>query len=104
YHLMSVTRDRPLLTIDRGMTALLLLCLVLAPQRIWRRMNPTLRLSAVTWCCFLLAGALSLAGAQSSQGGVRTLAEAFFFPAVLGWYVVQNFRVRANLLKIHLLV
>ena len=104
YHFLSFPRERPLFTLDRGVIALLLLCLVLAPQRIWPRINPTLRLSAVTWCCFLLAGALSLAGVQSSQGGVRTLVEAFFFPAVLGWYVVQNFRVRENLLKIHLLV
>src|SRR5437899_10644362 len=52
YHFLSFPRERPLFTLDRAMIALLLICLLVAPQRISPRINPTLRLSAVTWCCF----------------------------------------------------
>jgi O-antigen ligase len=104
YYFLSFPRERPLFTFDRAIIALLALGMAVASRRRTSEIPRELRSVGIAWACFLVAAALSLIGGQGATGAARTLVEAFLMPALLGLYVVRNFRVRENLQKVHILV
>jgi hypothetical protein len=77
--------------------------IALCPRSRTTQVPPGLRRCGWAWFAFLLAALVSLVGVGS--GYVRPLLlmwlKAFLLPAVLGWYIVACFPVRAYLRLLH---
>jgi len=60
-----------------------------------------LRRSAAAWAVFLAVACLSLLKTSNPLSVVREILDALLAPAILGWYIVRQFRLGANAKWLH---
>ena len=103
YYFLSFPREHPLITLDRAFLGILLATACFADYRDRVRTPRLLRRSALYWTFFLLFAAVAIPRARVPLNSLRVWLEAFLFPALLAWYVLQHFEIRRHVSKLHVI-
>ncbi|HVU47798.1 MAG TPA: O-antigen ligase family protein [Terracidiphilus sp.] len=93
YYLLSYPRDRPVIQFDRLLIAVLVGCMMVTPNsRVWL-IPKDLKRSAIAWGIFLAATFISFLRTDSILTVGRLIVDGLLLPALLGWYIVRQFRL-----------
>lgn len=111
YYYLSFPRTAPIVQFDRTIVLVLVACMLVAPKaRAWPVPNDMKRvgkawalLLAVTLLSFLMIPDASLTFSHVLTIG-RMIVEVFLLPALLGWYVVRQFRLRPHAKWLHVAI
>jgi O-antigen ligase len=101
YYFVSFPMEKAVVTFDRLLLGALLLAMALATYDSSEKVPVALRNCAVMWGTFVLIAGVSIVHAGDVLRSGRTLADSFFLPAILGWSVIRNFRVRNHIASLH---
>jgi hypothetical protein len=101
YYFLSFPREHPIITLDRVFLGILLVTSCFADCRDRAGILRPLRKSALYWVFFLTFAAAAIPRSKMPLNSLRMWLEAFVFPALLAWYVLQHFEVRRHLSKVH---
>lgn len=96
YYLLSYPRERPIIQFDRILIACLLVAILTAPGSSFQKVPADLRRAGTAWAVFLAATCISLLMAKNVLTTGRLIVDGLLLPAVLGWYVVRQFRLRGH--------
>ena len=101
YYFFSFPAEKSVITLDRVLPMALLLSMVLAPRESSEPIPIPIRKCALAWGIFLLvAGVSVLRGSDALMAG-RCLVDSFCLPAIVGWGILRNLRVRSHLASLH---
>jgi hypothetical protein len=109
YYFLSYPRTAPIIQFDRTIVLILVGCIVATPKsRTWPIPREMKRV-AIAWAVFLAATLISffqmphvLLNAPPVLTIGRLIVEAFMLPALMGWYVLRQFRLRPHAKWLHL--
>lgn len=104
YYFLTFPKNGAIVTFDRVAVAGLATGIFLCPLDRFTRIPAALRSPAWAWAAFLVAALLSLVRVERILGPLKWCLEAFFLPALLGWYVVACFPVRRYLRPLHAII
>ena len=104
YYFVAFPLEKSIVTLDRLLPMALLLGMALAPYESCERVPVPLRNCAVAWGIFALVAGLSVLHAGDALRSGRRLVDSFYLPAILGWAVIRNLRVRRHLASLHTVV
>ncbi len=100
YYFLSYPRDRSAISFDRLMVLILMVCAFVARRERRWDIPREMRLAGITWGIFLAVGAISFARGDLLPIG-RVLIDIYLLPALLGWYVIRQFRVQQHARWVH---
>jgi hypothetical protein len=111
YYYLSYPRTAPIIQFDRTIVLVLAACILATPKgRTWPIPRDMKRV-AIVWAIFLAATLLSffqmpkvLQNASPMLTIGRLIVEAFLLPALMGWYVLRQFRLRLHAKWLHIAV
>jgi O-antigen ligase len=101
YYFVSFPTEKAVVTFDRLLLVALLLAMALASYDSSEKVPVPLRNCALIWAMFVLVAGVSIVHAGDVLKSGRNLVDSFFLPAILGWSVIRNFRVRSHLASLH---
>jgi O-antigen ligase len=101
YYFVSFPMEKAVVTFDRLLLAALLLAMGLASYDSSEKVPVLLRNCALIWGMFVLIAGVSIIHSGDVLKSGRNLVDSFFLPAILGWSVIRNFRVRSHLASLH---
>jgi len=101
YYFLSFPRDRPVLQFDRTIVLLLFGGIVAARRQRVRPIPEDIKQVALAWALFLAAALISFCRAANMLTAGRLVVDSFLCPAILGWYVVRQFRFAAYARHLH---
>lgn len=96
YYLLSYPRERPVIQFDRLLILCLLMGILAAGKSRIRKIPVELKRSAIAWGLFLVVTAISFLMARKVITVGRLIVDNLLLPAILGWYMVRQFRLRGN--------
>jgi hypothetical protein len=96
YYLLSYPRDRPVIQFDRLLIVCLLVGILAAPNNRILKIPVDLKRSAIAWGFFLAVACISFLMAKKVITVGRLIVDGLLLPAILGWYIVRQFRLRGN--------
>jgi len=96
YYMLSYPRDRPVIEFDRLLIFCLLAGILAAPKYRIRKIPEDLKRSAIAWGFFLAATCVSFVMAKNVLTVGRLIVDSLLLPAILGWYIVRQFRLRGR--------
>jgi hypothetical protein len=111
YYYLSYPRTAPIIQFDRTVVLLLVGCMLATPkERTWL-IPRDMKRAAIAWGLLLVTTLISfskmprvLQDAPPVLTIGRLIVEAFLIPALLGWYVVRQFRLRPHAKWLHIAV
>ena len=101
YYYVAYPTEQAWITLDRIFIGILLATVCFADASRAYPISRSLRKSALYWALFLVVAAVAIVPAKSPLNSLRLWTEAFFFPALLAWYVLRYFDVRRHLPTLH---
>ncbi|HWE85524.1 MAG TPA: O-antigen ligase family protein [Terracidiphilus sp.] len=109
YYYLSFPRTAPIIQFDRTVVLILVGCIVATPKdRTWPIPREMKRV-AIAWALVLVASLISffqmptvLLNAPPVLTIGRLIVEAFLLPALMGWYILRQFRLRPHAKWLHL--
>ena len=102
YYFLSYPRDHPVIQFDRTVVLVLVGCILATPKRSNLRPIPKdVKLVAIAWGLFLATTLISFLRTPNLLAVGRLVLEAFLLPALLGWYVMRQFRWRRHAKLLH---
>ena len=104
YYFVTFPRLRAIITLDRIMVAVLLLCMWLGSGRKTTKIPEDLRRLAVVWACFVISAFISVTKVNDALFSARTAFDGFVLPALVGWCVIRNLDVRRHLAALHIAI
>ena len=104
YYFLSYPRDRPVLQFDRTIVMLLLGGIVFARGCRRQAIPPEMKRAAIAWAIFLGAAFLGCCRAANLLTSGRLLVDSFLCPAILGWYVLGQFRPASRARHLHAVI
>ena len=104
YYFLSYPRDRPVLQFDRTMVMLLLGGIVFARGCRTQAIPQEMKRAAIAWAIFLGAAFLGCCRAANLLTSGRLLVDSFLCPAILGWYVLRQFRPASHAVHLHAVI
>jgi len=96
YYLLSYPRDRPVIQFDRLLIVCLLVGILAAPKHRIRKIPEDLKRSAIAWGFFLAVTCISFLMAKNVLTVGRQIVDCLLLPAILGWYIVRQFRLQGH--------
>jgi hypothetical protein len=96
YYLLSYPRDRPVFQFDRLLIFCLLVGILAAPKHRIRKIPDDLKRSAIAWFFFLAVTCISFLMAKNALTVGRLIVDSLLLPAILGFYIVRQFRLRGH--------
>jgi hypothetical protein len=104
YYLLSYPRDRPVIQFDRILILVLVVCMMVTPNgRVWSIPEQFKRV-AIAWGLFLAATAISFLKTANILTVGRLIVDSLLLPALLGWYIVRQFRLDRHARPLHLAI
>ena len=111
YYYLSYPRTAPIIQFDRSIVLVLVLCMIATPKSRTRPIPRDMKRVAIAWAVLLAATLISffqmpavLLNAPPVLTIARLIVEAFLLPALMGWYVLRQFRWRPYAKWIHFAV
>jgi O-antigen ligase len=101
YYFLSFPRERPVVQFDRTIVLVLFGAMLFASRSRTRPIPQDIKSAAVAWALFLTAAVVSLCRAANLLTAGRLLVDSFLCPAILGWYVLRQFRLAAHARVLH---
>jgi hypothetical protein len=101
YYFVSFPMEKSVVTFDRLLPVALLLGMALASYESCERVPVPLRNCALAWGVFALVAGVSVVRGWDVMRSGRYLVDSFCLPAILGWSVIRNLRVRSHLSSLH---
>lgn len=96
YYLLSYPRDRPVIQFDRMLILFIIMGMLTAPKFRTREVQADLKRVAIAFGLFLAVTGLSFfTGAKTVTVG-RLIVDTLLLPAILGLYIVRQFRLEGN--------
>jgi O-antigen ligase len=111
YYYLSYPRTAPIIQFDRTIVLVLVACILATPKgRTWPIPRDMKRV-AIAWAIFLAATLISFFQMPDVLGNAppvltigRLIVEAFLLPALMGWYVLRQFRLQIHAKWLHVAV
>jgi hypothetical protein len=101
YYFLSFPAEKSVVTLDRVLPMALLLAMALAPNESSEPIPVCIRKCALAWGMFLMFAGVSVLRASDALIACRRLVDSFCLPAIVGWAVIRNLRVRSHLSSLH---
>lgn len=104
YYFLSYPRDRPVLQFDRTIVLLLFGGIVFARGCRRQAIPQEMKRAAIAWAIFLGAAFIACCRAANLLTSGRLLVDSFLCPAILGWYVLRQFRPASHARQLHAVI
>jgi len=101
YYYFSFPREHPIITLDRAFIGILLVAACIVGARGTIAIPVVIRRSAGFWGAFLFFALITIPRVKNPLNAGHLWVEAFFFPALVAFFVLRNFNVRRNLAALH---
>jgi O-antigen ligase len=102
YYFLSFPREKSIITFDRALLLVLLAAMARASRQMSQQVPHDLRRSTTMWLIFLAIAGFSVIRGGATLTTSRLFVDSFCLPALLGWCVIRNYRVREHAGSLHI--
>ena len=101
YYYLTFPTERSIFTFDRAVIGVLIVASAFRTGRSRVPLPQGIKYAGIAWTIFLVAVLTSLRHAGNPLGKIKEFLDVFVFPALLAWYVIEDFPLHRYLSKLH---